>query len=194
LRDRMKSKTEVTDYKLNDRPLLTGRKKGRREVQRNPEYYPYKLKVEACTIYSVLGDVDKVAEKLSVPALEITKWKKEDWWHELTKEIYTQIDESLLRRINDLTEQTLVMLEDRILNGDCVEDRTTGDVRRIPVKSRDLAQIFNALSNQKNHIRELPEARRQITSVSDKLNKLLENFESIGQGRLINGECEEVKE
>jgi hypothetical protein len=107
--------------------------------------------------------------------------------------------------INTVLDEALVMLEDRVVNGDCVylpekigkdgdlisEEKTV----RVPLKARDLGQIFNALTHQRQLMQDKPTAITKTSSTEEKLNVLLQNFASLGAGaKVINGECEEVKE
>lgn len=195
----------LTGYELNGEPIKTTRGRGRPPIIRNPDYFPHETKVSACALYCLLGHVPTVADRLAIPEVKIREWMKEQWWSEVQTQVMLESNNKLSSTINTVLDEALVMLEDRVVNGDCVylpekigkdgdlisEEKTV----RVPLKARDLGQIFNALTHQRQLMQDKPTAITKTSSTEEKLNVLLQNFASLGAGaKVINGECEEVKE
>ena len=68
---------KITDYQLDGQPIKLTKGRGRPKVFRNPLYTPQETKIEAASLYCVLGDIKKVAELSRVSEQQIREWKEE---------------------------------------------------------------------------------------------------------------------
>jgi len=202
-----KTKPEkVTDYKLDGKRVTLTKQDGNPNKPRratNPLFFPLEKKVEAASLYCVLGNVAEVARLAKLDEKIIRQWKEETWWADIQRKIVVEQNEGLLSKINNTIDQALVMLEDRIVNGDCVyltekigkdgnlisEEKTV----RVPVKARDLAQIFNAMSHQRNLMRGDPTQIVSQTSTETRLLQLQERFTAMSKGTVLDGECKTIE-
>jgi hypothetical protein len=194
-----------TDYCLNGKQITVSKKRGRPPKIRNPLFFTQDKKIEACALYCVLGDFKRVAEQAKVPEKELRKWQEEPWWYEVQRKIMVEQNDGLLSKINDTIDLALTSLEDRIINGDCVylpekignngnlisEEKTV----RVPVKARDLAQIFHAMTHQRQLMRGDPtQISSSTTTTESRLNELQKHFKMFAQGNVIEGEVTEVED
>lgn len=192
------AEAKKTGYSLDGKEITLTRKRGRPRKIRNPLFIPQDKKVEACALYCVWGDVKKVAELLEIPEAQVRLWKEEPWWAEIQKKIMVEQNDGLLSKINTTIEQALAMLEDRVLNGDVVfvpaRIGKDGNLiceeseRRLPIKARDLAQIFHALTHQRNLMRGDPTQITSQDTTAKRLEDLRNHFKEFTQSRLIEGE------
>lgn len=196
---------KITDYVLDGKRVTITKAEGKPPKFRNPKFWSQAKKIEACSLYCVLGDMKQVSELSKVPEKELQKWRTETWWAEVQRKIMIEQNDGLLSKINNTIEQALVMLEDRILNGDCVylsekigkdgdlisEEKTV----RVPVKARDLSQIFHAMSHQRNLMRGDPtQISASAATTEEKLLLLRSHFKSFAQGNVIEGEVHQIEE
>ena len=202
-------KEKITEYKLDGKPITISKKRGKPIVVRNPLFYTQEKKIEAASLYCVLGDAKQVALLAKVPEAEVRKWRQEPWWADIQKTIMLEQNDGLLSKINNTIDQALAMLEDRVVNGDCeiidakpavigkdgniVADAQPAGTKRTPVKARDLSQIFNALSHQRNLMRGDPTQIVSQTSTETRLLQLQEQFKSMAKGTVLDGECKQIE-
>lgn len=200
----LKDEATKTGYHLNGKEIDLKRKPGRPRIIRNPLFYPQEKKVEVCSLYCVLGDTKKVSVISEVPESTIKEWKKETWWAEITKEIMIEQNDGLLSTINETINNAMVMLQDRILNGDyhyveakynkegaCVQEE---GLKREPIKARDLSQIFSHLTHQRNLMKGDPTQITAPTSTNQRLEELKNYFISFTKGTVLDGECKEIED
>lgn len=186
--------SKKTDYALDGKVVCVTAKRGRPPKIRNPLFIPQDKKIEACALYCVLGDVKKVSEMAKVPEKELRQWREEPWWAEVQRKIMVEQNEGLLAKINSTVELALGMLEDRILKGDCIVEKESGEQVRIPIKARDLSQIFHALTHQRNLMTGQATSIVSTTSTEDRLEFLRANFKQLAKGNVIDAEVTELKE
>lgn len=198
------SDEKKTDYALDGKQITIGKKRGRPPIIRNPLFFTQDKKVETCSMYVVIGDIKKVSELTDVPEKFIREWKEEPWWTEIQKKIMVEQNEGLLGKINSTIDIALVVLEDRIINGDCVymaekigkdgnivsEEKTV----RVPVKARDLSAIFHSMTHQRNLLSGNPTEIRSTTTTAKRLDDLSEHFKKFSQAKEIDGEVKVITE
>jgi len=195
----------LTGITLEGKEIVVAKKRGRPVKYRNPTFYDLEKKTEAAALYAVVGHTPTVADKANVPAEVIERWKLEPWWIDIQRKVILENNDGLLCKINNTVELALSMLEDRILNGDAVliPERIgkSGDIiseetlARVPIKARDLSQIFHALTHQRNL---MSGQATQITATAkttqDRLELLGEQFKAFYKAKEIQGECKVVSE
>lgn len=201
---------KITDYSLNGQAVVVSPKRGKPKVYRNPEYISAEKKVECATLYAVLGDFAKVAELAKVPEKTVREISKEVFWDEIQRQVASESSKKFLTKIDNILEQSLEMLEDRILNGDCeytpakpavigkdgniTHDATPAQERRTPIKARDLSQIFHALTHQRNLMSGQATSIVQNSSTEDKLKLLQDHFTAFSQSKTVEGELTVIEE
>jgi hypothetical protein len=150
-----------------------------------PEWFPQQTKVDACTMYCVYGDFDKVSELTKVPANILRTWHQEPWWVEIQKRVYVEQNENLSSRINEVLDKSLIEIKDRLENGDMFFDRKAGEFRRKPVETKTLAILFDNLTTKRQLVRGEPTSISAKIGVEDRLEQLKESFEKFAKSRLI---------
>ncbi len=171
---------------------------------RNPDYISAEKKVEAATLYAVLGDITKVAETTKLPIKVVRELATQTFWEEIQKQVASEASKKFLTKIDSILEQSLEMLEDRIINGDCeytpARIGRNGDLiceeamHRVPIKGRDLSQIFHALTGQKNLMDGRATSIVQNSTTEEKLKLLQDHFKKFAQLTVIEGTATEIPE
>ena len=110
---------KITDYSLNGQAVVMAPKRGKPKVYHNPDYISQEKKIEAASLYAVLGDYEQVAQLAKIPEKALRALSKEVFWDEVIRQVAREGSEKMLAKINSTIELALGMLEDRILKGDC---------------------------------------------------------------------------
>jgi hypothetical protein len=200
----------ISDYSLDGKKVSVSGKTGHPVKYRNPAFVSQEKKVEAAALYCVLGDVATVAKKTHLTEKQIRAFKEEVWWAEIQKKIMVEQNEGLLAKVNSTIDDALLELADRIEHGDkkvipaqdevlnkdgSVKYPATKEITlRTPVKGRDLAQIFHALTHQRNLMRGEPTTITSASSTEQKLALLQKHFRDFSQGIVVEGTATEVIE
>ncbi len=191
-------------YKIDGGAIVPAKKRGRPFKVRNPDFFSQEKKVETCAFYCVVGNVDEVAAKCYVPAEVIRSWQQEPWWAEIQKRIMVEQNDELLGVINKTLVSVMAMMEDRVLNGDCVyypehigkdgnivsEEKSV----RVPIKARDAAQIFTAITRQRTELQIRPTQDIAKSSIEQRLADLAESFKKLTKGTVLDGDCKTITE
>lgn len=176
-------------YYLDGVELQVGRRRGRplKAKHHNPAWFPQETKIDACTLYCVYGDFEKVSELTNVPIHHLKAWRQEPWWVEIQKQVYIEQNENLSSRINNVLDLSLVAIEDRLKDGDYFFDRKAGTLRRKPVDTKTLALLFDNLTTKRQLVRGEPTSISAKIGVEDRLAQLADSFEKFAKSRLIEG-------
>jgi hypothetical protein len=201
---------KITDYSLNGQAVVVAPKRGKPKVYHNPDFISQEKKIEAASLYAVLGDYEQVAQLAKIPEKALRALSKEVFWDEVIRQVAREGSEKMLAKINSTIELALGMLEDRILKGDCeiipakpavigkdgniTADATPAQEQRTPIKARDLSQIFHALTHQRNLMKGDPTQITKNSTTEDRLAKLQEHFTAFSQSKTVEGELTVIEE
>ena len=133
-------------------------------------------RVEVVTTYLALGKVPLVSAVTGIPSQTIHNWKMLPWWKELEGEIRRDENTQLDSKLSKIIDRSLDCVVDRIERGDFLLDSRTGDVRRVPVKLRDVHKVSVDLLDKRELIRGKKEATGDKSTVDDVIKKLAEQF------------------
>jgi len=131
-------------------------------------------KIEAVTTYLMLGSLTLVSSVLKININTLKLWKKSEWWKEVERDLRTQQDLQLSKRLQNIVTRSLDVIEDRMERGDFVYDQKTGQMRRKPVNMRDAAKVMMDLNERAET---LVDRHIQNESIStDKVEQTLKNL------------------
>jgi flagellar biosynthesis chaperone FliJ len=150
-------------------------------------------RLEAVRLYNILGNLRTVAEQLDIDHTMLASWKRSEWWPELMDEIRTERKSKQSVKINNLINQSLDHIEDRLTNGDWILNNKTGELIRKPVALREATTVANNLLTRQAQIEEL-ESKVNTTkeTVQETLKTLADEFKKYSrkQARLEATEIE----
>ena len=129
---------KLSGYKLDDKEIILGKKRGPGFKFNNPSYFNLEQKTDACALYCVYGDVDQVSEMTGIDPKFLRQWKDEPWWSEIQKKVFVEQNEKLVGRINGVLDKSLEHLVDRLDNGDYLWDVRKSKLVRKPVDTKVL--------------------------------------------------------
>lgn len=188
IRDELPADTNpdrVSGYKLDDKEIILGKKRGPGFKFSNPDYYNLEQKTDACALYCVYGDVDQVSEMTGIPVKFLRLWKDEPWWLEIQKKVFVEQNEKLAGRITGVLDKSLDHLVDRLDNGDYLWDVRKSKLVRKPVDTKVLATVFNTLVTRRQLIRGEPTSISAALGVDDRLKMLADQFEKFAAAKEV---------
>ena len=143
-------------------------------------------KIEACTTYFMLGgNLTLTAEKLKIPYDTLKTWKKADWWKELEDDIRREERLTLSTKLRNLMDASLVLVQDRLENGDWIYDQKEGELRRKPVSMKDAGKLAMDAANLRAKMNIQENHTVAAEHVEDKLAKLAKAFSDLANGKKL---------
>jgi hypothetical protein len=133
-------------------------------------------RVEAVTSYLALGKLPLVSAVVDIPVSTLRQWKLQPWWKELIDEIHREDEFELDAKLSKIIDRTLDAVVERVEHGEFILDSKTGQVKRVPVKLRDVHRVSVDLIDKRNLIRGKPTSRVEKTETVDTLQKLAAQF------------------
>lgn len=152
-------------------------------------HYTLEQRRQAVVAYQVLGNAAEIERQYGYPQTTLSAWQKEDWWHDLSAEVRSQVSDEIGAQITKSLRKSLNYLDDRIENGDTVMTKD-GPVK-IPVKCRDLAVTTAILFDKRQLLMNQPTSISSSSGLGDVAAKLMQAFKQV-QGRTIEGQSRVV--
>lgn len=164
--------------------------------------FPEIKKVEAASMYAVLGDAVKVAELTSIPEATIRSWRKQEWFQQVLKDVWNENNELLNSKLTKSIQKAQDLLDDRLDNGDCKVTRD-GEIIRVPISGKDLSLITAINFDKRQILRGEPTTRSEAVGPGEKqitrLEQLALTFENLTLHKrkktdIVDAEVIEVKD
>ena len=141
-------------------------------------------RVEVVASYLILGKAPLVEAVTGVPAGTIRQWKTQPWWTELVDQIQTEDDQELDTKLTSRINKILVLVEDRIDNGDWIFDSKTGEIIRKPVSLKDGWKAGREMVDVRMLLRGKPKEKVNQEAVADILKNLATEFASMAKRKV----------
>ena len=136
--------------------------------------YSDSQKIEAVTTWLMVGSLTMVSSLLKININTLKVWKKTEWWKEVEQDLRIQEDLQLSKRLQNIVNKSLSVVEDRLESGDFVYDQKSGEMRRKPVNMRDAHKVMLDLSDKREVLVDRHVANESITA--DKIETTLKNL------------------
>ena len=138
-----------------------------------------KTKIKVVKDWLKTGSLADACRKNKVPYFTVLDWKRTTWWKELVERYREEIDLRSSSTIDDIVVLSFDAIKDRLENGEHIIDSKTGEVIRVPTKSRDLAHITKILSDRQDILIKRKKVEDNDTqSIKEKLTDLASHFSS----------------
>ena len=139
--------------------------------------YTWADKAEAAKKYMLLGNMRLVSELTGVPYNTLHDWRKQEWWGTLLEEIKAAQKAKRNNKLNEVIDESIELISDRIRNGDWVLNNKTGEVQRRPVSLRDIGNLTNQLITRQVQMEEINSRMdHQKETVQETLKALATEF------------------
>ena len=146
--------------------------------------YTKEIKYKAAELFVILGRATDVAAQLDIPQQTVYSWIKQDWWETATAKAKRENAELIEAKASLVVQKAVDQLVDRIEHGDHVLDRF-GEIKRVPVKARDLKGIAADFIDKIRVMRNQPtdyklDVRADLLAMSKKFKEIArENEEKV---------------
>lgn len=148
----------------------------RRSQKASGKWWGENDKISAVTTWLALGSIPLTAAATGIPKDTLNRWKYSDWWKQLTIDIKNEENLQLNGRLKKIVDKALLVVEDRLENGNHQLNQKTGEIIRVPVNLKDSLKAANDLLERKDIIEDKPEKAQLEKTVDDRLAKLAAEF------------------
>jgi len=165
---------------LSDAKLQIRKRPKRRAVGESAAHCAWSdgQKLEAVQTYILLGGNQRqTAHVLGIPINTMQLWRKTEWWHDLESEIKQQENLTLSVRLKKIVDKSLMLVEDRLENGDFIYDQKTGQLKRKPVILKDAHQVAIQMIDKRDKLDVTRVYTVDQENIQEKLTKLAKAFE-----------------
>jgi len=156
-----------------------------RAVRAKYEHWSDKQKLEAAAMYLQLGNNDLVAATLGIGAQTLRNWRKTEWWDRTIAEMKMAENVQLSNRAKAIVEKGMVVMNDRLENGEWIYDQKKGELIRKPVGLREATVAVNTMLDKKLLLEKQEVQVVDAERLEDKLNKLMDSFASLSKPKKI---------
>ena len=157
---------------------------------------PVDIKIAAAAMYVVVPSSYKIGAYLGISPEQVRKWYHKPWWHVAVREVRKLKNEELDGQLTALLEDVVLEVGNRVHNGEDVIDSKTGQLRKVPVKTRDLATIMGITYDKRAILRADPTSKTQKSDAQEHLEKVASKLEKlvgkIPEPTIVDGEFEEI--
>jgi hypothetical protein len=116
--------------------------------------YPVEQRVGLIQQYLSHGNIKRLARQNGIPQATLQYWKdNSEWWTDISKQLRKIKQEELDVKMTDVIHHTIEQLVDRVTKGEYYEDKKTGELKRLPMKGRELAVVTGVLFDKRALIR-----------------------------------------
>ena len=173
---------------------IRGNKVKPSETGGNDGWWPEKKKLEVVKTFLTTGNLALSAKMNNVPDATVRKWKSSEWWRETVESLQQEDNIQLSKKLSDIIAKSLEAVNDRLDNGEFMYDPKTSQLKRVPVKLRDIHKVSTDLMDRKAILQKTQVTHKANDEKSD--DRLLKLAEAFAQFALGNKAPEEkiVKE
>lgn len=152
----------------------------------NNGWWSDKKRVEAVSTFLATGNMRITASLINVPIETLYRWKLTEWWKETVEQIQDEDKQELDVKLKKVLDKSLEAVLDRLDNGDFVYNAKTNQIKRIPVKLRDIHRVTSDTIDKRRLIqREVGKEKTDEVGVNDRLLRLAERFAEIATGKKV---------
>lgn len=160
---------------------------------KGPGSWPEQKKLEVLQSYILLGNLKQAAALNNIPEVTAKYWKVSKWWRETEDELRRSSKLQLSSKLTDLVNSSLVVIADRLKDGDFVFNPRTGQFIRKPVSAEHANKIATQLIDRTVVLEKSAQTER-VTDVGleARLAKLRHEMLSFAKAKVITGEFIDV--
>lgn len=145
-------------------------------------------RIEVATADAMGLKTPQIQAATGVAAGTVKKWRQEEWYQDLIKEIQNEEDREIDGKLTRLVNKSLEVISDRMENGDWMWNSKDNKFVRKPVYMKDANRVATDLINRRNLLRGKPTSISNKEQMSDKLLALAEQFARFTSAKTVQGE------
>ena len=134
-------------------------------------------RLNSALAWLITGNTVEAAKICGVPDRTIRDWMTKDWWEAILQEARATKQKELDAVWTRIIHKAAEAINDRLTEGDPVLTKM-GEIRRIPVKAKDLSFILSVITDKRNLARGEPTSRSEKRTVEESLKNVADRLES----------------
>lgn len=175
------SEEKHTGFTFKGREIVLSKTRGAPPTGNEKQgFHTDKKRIEALTIFAITGNIAEVERLTGVSRHMFKKWQKEEWFHEALDDLRNENDSQFDAAFTGIIEKLIGAINDRVANGDFIVLRD-GSLIRKPVSLRDVIGAMMITIDKRQLLRGKPTSRSESVTVENRLEKLVEHFESLAK-------------
>lgn len=149
-------------------------------------------KVEAVTLWCLLGNLRTVANTMGINYETIKDWKSQPWWNDVARTVKEESDEEIDSKLGGLIKKSLLAIEDRLEHGDFVVTRQN-DIIRKQISAADSLKILSTSFDKRQLLRGKATSISENLSTDDKLKKIADKLATFSNVKTINNDTGDIE-
>ncbi len=146
-------------------------------------------KLEVLQSYILIGNLTKAAALNGIPYVTAKLWKTGNWWKETEDELRRSGKLELSGKLTELVNKSMVVLADRLENGDFIYQPRTGAFVRKPISAEHANKITTQLIDRTLAVEKAAKPEKVTTEGLDvHLQKLKDEMIKFAKSKTIEGE------
>src|SRR3990170_2331875 len=142
-----------------------------------PKEYDIETRIQAAIAWLITGDTETAGELCGITGRTIRYWQTQPWWEDVLKEAQGIKQKELDALWTGLIHKSAKELRDRLDNGDPTVVK--GEIKRVPVKAKDLAFIAQTIADKRAILRGQATQRIEKVSIDQKLDKITDRLKEV---------------
>ncbi len=160
---------------------------------KGPGSWPEQKKIEVIQSYILLGNLRKCAALNNVPEITVRVWRTSKWWKDTEDELRRSSKLELSSKLTELVNSALVVIADRLKEGDFVFNPREGKFIRKPVSAEHANKIATQLIDRTLAVEKAAKPERVTDEGLDaRLQKLRDEMIRFAKSTVITGEYTDV--
>lgn len=158
--------------------------------------FPPEKKIEVVTKWMALGNMRIVAELTGVSYQLCRMWKQQPWWADLVAEIKASRDIQVDNKLSKLVDKSLLLIGDRLENGNIVWNRKLSQIENIPISISEATKVADTLLTQQLNLSKKKVVESHVDqqkTIQDQIKNLAIEFARFNTRRTVDVVANEVK-
>ena len=134
-------------------------------------------RLSAALAWLITGNTVEASKICGIPDRTIRDWMSKDWWEPILEEARKSKQKELDAVWTRIIHKAAVEINDRLDNGDATLNKF-GDIKRVPIKAKDLSFILSVVADKRALARGEPTSRSEKKTVEESLKVVADRLES----------------
>lgn len=156
------------------------------------KHYTDKQKVIAVHAFALSGSWIVAAKESGMNYSVLRNMGQLQWFKDSVAEVRQEEDDILDGDMSEIIKEGVNQLKDRVKHGDWMWNSKENKFVRKSINAATLHKITSGMMDQRNVARGKPTSISQTVSVSDRLQKLANEFENFQKGRTIEAPIKDI--
>ena len=122
-----------------------------------------------------------MSQLTDIPVNQLKGMMAEQWWADTIQQVRREENDQITAKMTSVVEKSIESVLDRIEHGDSVLNLKTGELKRVPVKLKDVTNLISNFIDKRNLLRGEATTRSERLGQDDILKDLGSKFEAFAK-------------